>query len=276
MDVLERISCHNFVVLDGYAYFSNWSYNGFFKVEILTGKTFFLGHFEGEKLFQGNIHWDLLLKDGKIYFMPYTGRHVHIYKLFDQSMECIEVISDSEEAFTVREVVLGENFFVFKPMEENCLARKVDLETLVVTNMNGRMNIRGERRIQHKKEDSFPASMFMEDYHIERADRASWKKISDGNWYGFLPMGRHMLRYSEEMRKLYLMPLTVVNNDELEKYLHKVKQSLLQSVMEEGIMGLPIFLDEIVKGGTHKISGLESNKNTGKEIWKHINERIGR
>ena len=48
MSVAGRISCRNFVDWNGYAYFSNWFYNGMFKVEIGTGNTTFLGHFEGD------------------------------------------------------------------------------------------------------------------------------------------------------------------------------------------------------------------------------------
>lgn len=232
MDALERIACHNFVVADGYAYFSSWFYNGLFKVEILTGRTTFLGYFEGEKLSQRNIHWELLLKNGRIYFLPKMGRHMHIYKLSDQSMERVEIRSDSEKAF-----------------------------------------VAGEHRLQYKTEDSYPASMLMEEYHIERADRASWKRLSDGSWYGFLPMGRQLLRYSEETQELYSMPLAVVNGEELEKHLHKVRQSLLGSVLGEDTMGLQMFLDEIVRGEIHGADALGHGKNIGKEIWEHISDR---
>lgn len=273
MDALERIACHNFVVVDGYAYFSSWFYNGLFKVEILTGRTTFLGYFEGEKLSQGNIHWELLLKNGRIYFLPKMGRHMHIYKLSDRSMERVEIRSDSEKAFVAGEVILGEDFFAFIPIEKNYPVRKVDLETFAVTNISEQIIIQGERRFQYKTEDSYPASMLMEDYHIERADRASWKRLSDGSWYGFLPMGRRLLRYSEETRELYSMPLTVVNDEELEKHLHKVRQSLLGSVLGEDTMGLQMFLDEIVRGEIHGADGLGHGKNIGKEIWEHISDR---
>lgn len=276
MGVLERIACHNFVTVDGYAYFSNWYYNGLFKVEVQTGKTTFLGHFEGEKLSQKNIHRELLLKDGRIYFLPKRGRHMHIYKLSDQSMEWIEIRSDFEESFVVGEVVLGENYFAFIPVEKSYPVRKVDLATFAVTDTSEQLVAQEKHRVQYKKKDSFPVSMLMEDYHIELADRASWKRTPDGRWYGFMPMGCQLLLYSEEMHELYSMPLTVVNNEELEKHLHKVRQSLLQSVVGEDIIELQEFLDEIVGGGAYKARDPESDKNIGEEIWKHISERVGR
>ena len=68
MNMIERISCHRFVEIDGYAYFSNWFYNGLFKVEIKTGKTIFIGCFEKENFFEINIHAEVFRRENKIYF----------------------------------------------------------------------------------------------------------------------------------------------------------------------------------------------------------------
>ena len=105
MKRLERISCHNFVEINGNIYFSNWFYNGLFKVEYETGKTTFLGYFNDEKLTEKNIHLEVFLEEQKIYFLPRRGRHIHIYDLSDAFIQSIEIRKDSDEFDVIIDVM---------------------------------------------------------------------------------------------------------------------------------------------------------------------------
>ena len=129
MNVLERISCHNYIIANGYAYFSNWFYNAMFKVEIATGKTTFLGIFEDEAISERNIHCELFLRDEKIYFCPgRRGRHVHIYNLVNHLMQRVEIRKNSE-LLTISEVVLGDRSAFFVPQHKRFSVKKLDLES---------------------------------------------------------------------------------------------------------------------------------------------------
>jgi hypothetical protein len=118
MTVLDRLSCRNFVVIDGWVYFSNMFYNGFFKTEINTGKTYFLDCFRDEKMSMRNIHRDVFLNHEKIYLCPWKGKHLHIWDPADRSLHSVEI--RGERCPFIDEMVLGtKEVFPFpKLMEE--------------------------------------------------------------------------------------------------------------------------------------------------------------
>lgn len=268
MSVLEMISCLNFVVTGGCAYFSNRFYNGFYKVEIESGKTTFLGYFEDEKLSQRRTHKEIFLRDDKIYICPCRGRHVHIWNLTDQTLCSIEIKTRDEKPFLIDEVILGEKCVFFVPNRKEVSIRKMDLESLRVTEVSDKFEIRGTAMSESKA--LFPFPELVKKSHIEGADRLFWRQVFDKTWYGFMPFRHHMLCYIEGSNKLEITPLEVVNKGELERHLHRVRTELLsENPVPEAVMKLQDFLAEIEMGEMSKTDENGADSNIGKRIWSH-------
>lgn len=268
MSVLERISCHNFIEVEGYAYFSGWFYNGFFKVEIETGKTTFLGWFEEEKISQWNIHKEIFLRDDKIYMCPWRGRHLHIWNLADQTLCSVEIRKKEECSFSVYEICLGESSIFFLPDHEDSPIRKMDLESLRVMDFEKEENIQGKYLSESK--DVFPESRLIETWGIEYADRFFWRKIS-GIWYAFLPLGHHMLRYTEGADKLEMKELVVVNKEVLEEYLSKIRLELFtEKVVAEDMINIRELLDDMKTKEICRTGVFRSGGNIGETLWKCV------
>ena len=266
MNVLERISCHNFIIANGYAYFSNWFYNAMFKVEIATGKTTFLGIFEDEGIFERNIHCELFLRDEKIYFCPgRRGRHVHIYNLVNQSMQWVE-IRKNYDLLAISEVVLGDKNVFFVPQQKHSLIKKLDLESLEVIEIKEETEIKGKSLLQSK--ETFPFWELLNELHIEYSDRFFWRQTSDKSWYGFIPMGRKMLRCKEESGKIEMISLDVVNRTQLGRYLYKVNEELKKTVISERGIRLQELLYKIKILNKHDSRGFENR--VGEIIWRNL------
>ena len=134
------------------------------------------------------------------------------------------------------------------------------------------------------EKERFPDLPLLEENHIEYADRFFWKQISNGVWYGFMPMGRHLLRYIEESGRIEKNPLIVVNEIELQdnkrseerfsrnaeielqEYLHVVRKELLKQPVYEMPIKLQEFL-ECLKLREAYISDGSGKKNLGNKIW---------
>lgn len=268
MSMFERISCRNFVEVDGYAYFSNWFYNGMYKVEIKTGKTTFLGRFEGERLCEINIHDEIFLRDGKIYFCPRRGGHVHIYNLAKQS-QCSVSIRKSDKEFFVTDNVLLENSDVyFIPRQNNISVRKLNLKSLRVTEESKPFNIL--RKYVSENKDVFPYPEIIEKYRIECAEFFSWNQIHSKIWYGFLPLGCQLLKYTEGENRIEKIPLTVINGEVLNEYLRKVREDAFNEklIMEDKYkLNVQDFLDRIKIPEAFKSERLNGNCHIGGKIW---------
>lgn len=268
MSVFERISCHKFVEVNGYAYFSNWFYNGMFKVEIKTGKTTFLGSFEGEKLCEINIHKEIFLRDGKIYFCPRRGGRIHIYNLADQSQCSVSIRKSDKEFFVTDNVFLEDNLVYFIPKQKDFSVRKLDLKSLTVTEESRAFNYQGSSLTENK--EVFPNPGLIEKYRIERAEFFSWNQIYSKIWYGFLPLGRQLLKYTEGRNRIEKIPLTVINGEVLNEYLRKVREEAFnEELIVENKYKLDIqdFLDSMKMTEFSKSDGLNGNCRIGKKIW---------
>lgn len=265
--LLERISCHNFIEVDGYAYFSNWFCNGLFKVKIGTGETNFLGCFEDESYFERNLHWEVFLKGKNIYFCPRRGRHVHIYNLFDKTICSIEIRKESEDFFLIDRVVLEENYVCFIPKEKNISIKKLDFKSLKVTEISREFEF--SRDLLPECKDVFPVPELIDEYHIEYAKYFFWRQISNRTWYSFLPVGRHLLRYKEGSNKIEIIPLTVVNEEKLEGHLYKAREQLLkgQLILERSLnFNLAEFMDIIKIGENYIRNDSKNDRNVGNNI----------
>lgn len=268
MNEFERISCHHFVEINGYAYFSNWFYNGLFQVELKTGKTVFLGCFEKEIKDELNVHWELIQKNNLIYFLPRRGRHVHIYSLDDHSVTAIEIRKISEEFFRVGEVIVDEVDLIFLPMEENAPVRRFNLDTRLVTNeTNIRDSYEGVCLSQNWTD--FPAPQLLEKYTIEQADKISWKQMTDGKWCAFLPLGRCLLWYIPEECKIEKVPLIVTNEKELDHYLQSIGWNYLRQglTIENRPLAFQMYLKIIKNHGDSNNDIDEKKESIGQNIW---------
>ncbi len=226
MNMLDSISSYNFVEINGYAYFSNLFYNAIFKVEIKTGKTTFLGSFDGEKFSDTNIHFEVMHREDKIYFFPRRGNHVHVYYLSEETMRVIEVQKKNKSFLGIEKVILNDDFIYFFPKQKNSPIKKMKWDTCKITNANNKFKIQGKKSFKYKK--GIPSGI-IEKYQIKYGEMVSCKSTTDGRWYCFKPIGRQILFFTEETNELKSIVLTVVNELELEKYLYKVKQNLFQS-----------------------------------------------
>lgn len=269
MNIFEGISCRNFLEIDGYFYFSHWFYNGLFKVEYKTGKTTFLGSFEKENLFQRKIHKEMFYRDGKIYFCPRRGRHVHIYNVQSNSITSIEIRKDFESDYIYIKVFLDEDalFLITKCNEFG--NKKMNLETLKVTNVEKGTEL---PNFLLSCEDYFPNLKLISNYTIEHISPIFWKQIFDKVWYGFLPFDRKLLRYMEKKSKIEQIPLYVSNEEELRKHIDKIKREVLKKkyLHEDTLLNLQSFLDIIMVEKSKKQMNFEVSCGVGTNAWMTI------
>lgn len=268
----DRISCHQFIEDSGYAYFSNWFYNGLFRVELKTGKTTFLKAFKNEQEYESNLHFGTMQRDERIYFFPYMGRHMHVYSLVQGEISAIEVRKATETFFRINEVVINGNDVIFLPREENAPIKTLDLNTHVVTELKNTGNVfKGIYLIRNRA--SFPVPQILEKYQIEKPNGFSWKQMPNGRWCAFLPMGRHLLWYTSETQKIEAVPLTVVNKEELEEYKCLIEKKVLSHKVwvENRDFSFDAYLNAVILESTvgtdaHKT---EERKPVGERIWEH-------
>lgn len=226
MNMLESISSYNFVEINGYAYFSNLFYNALFKVEVKTGKTTFLGNFAGERFSDTNIHFDIFQKEDQIYFFPRRGRHVHIYHLSEKTICAVEIQEKSKTFLGIEKVVFNDKFVYFFPKQKDNSIKRMEWDTCKVTNVSNKRSIREKNLSKHRK--MIPVDI-VQKYQIKYGEMASCMRMTNDRWYCFKPIGRHILYFKEGTNKLESITLTVVNEEELKKYLYKVKQNIFQS-----------------------------------------------
>lgn len=242
MSVSEQISCHHFVEVDGYAYFSNRSYNGLFQVELKTGKTKFLGAFKHEKLDEFNIHWELLLRENKIYFFPRRGRHVHIYSLESRTISAIEIRKTFENFFRIGEVVINNSLITFLPIEEGAPVKRLDLNTLLVSEITKQDIFQGTYLADSKK--PFLKPQLLEKYQIPMDHMFYWEQTTDRKWYAFQLMEHHLLWYNPEAEIIEKIALSVINEAELYEYLQPMREKYLSQgkMVENDLLSLYEYL----------------------------------
>lgn len=276
MNRLESISSCNFIEIDGYAYFSNLFYNALFRVEIKSGKTFFLGSFGKEKISESNIHFEVMQQEGQIYFFPKLGRHMHIYSLIDKTMEAIEIRKESEPFFWIDEVVLNDDSVYFIPKQSHIPIKKMSWDTCKVTNTGNEETIHGEYLSKNKK--TIPATA-IEKYKISYGEMVSCQQMLDGKWYCFRPVGRQILCFAEGSSNLKTTVLAVENEEELQNYLYDVKRNLFQSRTffwkDEGFE-LDEFLEVIKLYDGVKLSRYkeENRYNIGEITWNTMGKNL--
>ncbi|GFI50436.1 hypothetical protein IMSAGC020_01642 [Lachnospiraceae bacterium] len=268
MNLLEMISCHNFVVIGGYAYFSNCFFNGFFKVKIQTGKTYFLGYFKNEKISEKNIHKEIFEKDSKIYFCPRKGRHVHIYNLVDESLLSIEIRKNLEQKYLIREVVCGDKFLYFLPDQKGYSIKMLELKTAKVFERDENFEPQGEYLSECK--DIFPDCNLIEKYYKKFPSNFFGRRILSENWYVFSPIGGKLLKYKMGGDHFEEIKLEVINNIELEEYIHNVQTELLkEKIVSEKSLELPAFIKCVKNIKKDKGTDICGNK-IGNIVWNNM------
>ncbi len=266
MSVAGRISCRNFVDWNGYAYFSNWFYNGMFKVEIGTGNTTFLGHFEGDKLFEINIHKEIFRLDNKIFFCPRRGGNVHIYDLFEETMSSISIRKNNEKFFIIENAILEGGAIYLIPRQKEFSVRKLDLTSLKLTKENKTFDIQDLRLSENKMILSNPE--LIKKYHIKNANCFSWNQIGSKTWYGFLSMGSQLLKYTEERNEIEKIPLTVINETILENYLYKVREDILKmKLVSDYMLDLRDYFECVKIKESSNYNNCKNMDSVGKRIW---------
>lgn len=266
----KQISCHHFVEIDNYAYFSNRSYNGLFQVELDTGKTKFLGNFEDEPLSEYNIHWELFAQENQIYFLPRRGRHVHIYSLKDQSITAIEIRKASETFFRIGEIIIDKTLLTFLPIEKEAPVKRLDLKTLLVSEVTEKETINGI--YLSKSRTAFPIPRLLEEYNIPMTNLFSWEQMPNGKLCAFWLMKHHLLWYAPGIQKIEAVPLTVINRNALTIYLQSALQEYLSQ--SQSLESEPFTLSLYAKMIAHKETLILNEPNTnqlfGKKIWSFL------
>lgn len=269
MSVSGQISCHHFVAVDGFAYFSNRSYNGLFQVELKTGKAMFLGAFEHERLDEFNIHWELLLRGNKIYFFPRRGRHVHIYSLEKRTITAIEIRKTFEPFFRIGEVVINKSLATFLPIEKGAPVRSLDLDTFLVSETTKQDGFQGIYLKKSKK--AFLNPRLLEKHQIPMNHLFYWEQIDEG-WYAFLLMGHHLLRCSKKMVEIEKVPLAVINKTELYEYLQPMRKKYLsqERLLEDELLSFPEYLNTLREYKLFAEPKCISEYAVGRGIWDFI------
>ena len=119
-----------------------------------------------------------------------------------------------------------------------------------------------------QSKEIFPFQELLNELHIEYSDRFFWKQTSDKNWYGFLPLGREMLRYKKNADEIERISLDVVNQTLLARYLYKVNEELKKKVISERDIGLQELLFKTKNLNRHDISNFENR--VGESIWRAL------
>lgn len=266
--MLDWISCYSFAEEDGYVYLSNAYYNGLFKVEIRTGKTLFLGGFEHEPFFELSIHIEVLKRNERVYFLPHKGRHVHIYNLLDGKLDSVEIKQKTESFYVIKDVIDKGDLLYLLPEKKNQTIKKLDLQSLEVSEEVYRSEIEGE--YLRNSREIFPEPRLLKKMHVQLP---IWKQLADKKWYGFLPRDRQLARYVERTDKIERIPLVIENEEKLKKYLKDVKREASikisrGEIFREGRLDFQDFLNVIIKMRVCK--ALLGRGKVGEEIWKSI------
>ena len=62
-------------------YFSSCSFNGLFKLNLLSGEVTQLGNFKDELLGESYLHGSTIGYDGRIYFIPFNAKGISMYDI---------------------------------------------------------------------------------------------------------------------------------------------------------------------------------------------------
>lgn len=272
INILNRISCHKFVEIDGYAYFSNWFYNGLFKVEIETGKAFFLGKFKAENYFEINIHGEIFRIGKKIYFCPRRGRHLHIYDLETQEMNAIK-IREKFEKFSIGRVIVEASKVYFVPVQNKISVKKLDLKTLNVIEEDKKNILYSEN--EKKYNEMFLPNKVSKEQGIKESDIFYGKHIDDERWLTFHPRRRQIIQYNKVEKKVKLIEIFVVNDKKLKKHLYKVREELKSDIIDKIIWEQRLKIDlyeyvSIIKSIINLKDIKKSKCSVGDDIWESV------
>lgn len=103
------------------------------------------------------------------------------------------------------------------------------------------------------------------------ANLFSWNQIGSKIWYGFLPMGNQLLKYTEERNQIEKIPLTVINETILENYLYKVrKEALKKKLVSEYMLSLRDYFECVRIKEISNYSNCKNSDSVGKIIWEML------
>lgn len=272
MNKCERFGCCHFIEKNGYAYFSNVFYNGLFRVELKTGKTFFLGSFVNEKRDERNIHKESLKQGNLLYFFPRRGRHVHVFSLIDHSITAIEIRKVYEQFFRIDEVILKDANVIFLPLEKGAPIKKLDLITQDVTEIKEAVEIStGIYMSQNRAE--IPTTVLYK-HHIKQVPGFFWQQVSDGKWCTFWPSGKYLLCYTPETEAFESIPLNIVNRKELYTYAKSIQQPNLKTswFVENKPLSLQAYSYMVMRQLNDEFNEYKNNQFffAGDSIWKYV------
>lgn len=115
------------ILCDHKLYFSSYNYNGFFSIDIKTGRTVLEGYFFQEGIENTMLSGSMLKWENRIYFTPVLSRHIYYYDLNDKEMRIIgrRTMSDEESETDFRKcsMILYSfgNIYLISPYEDYML-----------------------------------------------------------------------------------------------------------------------------------------------------------
>lgn len=88
-DLKDRISAHDFVVVDKNIYFFSMDFNGLYCLHMPQREVEFLGSVPGEEFRQRHLYGPIIEIDGKLYMPPLRGKGIVIYDISRKQFEKI-------------------------------------------------------------------------------------------------------------------------------------------------------------------------------------------
>lgn len=93
---------------------SNWAFNGLFTVDLKSYKVKYIGRFENEEIWKGNLHRRVIRYNNTLFFIPYNAKGINSYDLTTGKFGYIPVFSDNRTV-RVADVVIKENQLLMFP-----------------------------------------------------------------------------------------------------------------------------------------------------------------
>lgn len=101
------------VLNDNNVYVSNSRIPELYRINLLTGKTEYLGDFTGVYPDYENVHFMASKIMNKLYFWPNNNKYIDVYDMESSLFEKIEIPIEGEKYTVIGSVVLNDNIFIF-------------------------------------------------------------------------------------------------------------------------------------------------------------------
>lgn len=116
---MDNLHAYSASYMKGNIWYSAIERNGLYKYDLKKKRNEFVCFFDEEKILKKEIHRSCLAVANQLFFLPFNGKHIHIYNLDSFTMEAIEFCECVIDSFSVMNEIWmicggnGERLFVY-------------------------------------------------------------------------------------------------------------------------------------------------------------------